>query len=147
MSFFDLFRYSNAELKLSGEWASIQSLSGMAHSSQSVGSGLFEPFAKRFTGRSRELAEACVQLGGEAASYADVSYIIQVFDFLPVMLQFWDADDEFPAQINIFWDKNILDYMHFETTFYIASHLLDRIKGLWNKHVIACILLKQQVMN
>lgn len=130
MSIFDLFYYSKPELKLSGKWTGIQNVSGMAHSGQVVGSGLFTPYSDSFCGRSSELIKACVQLQGEEAEYADVCYIIKVFDVLPVMLQFWDGDDEFPAQIKFFWDKNILDFVHFETTFYIAFHLLKRIKEI-----------------
>ncbi|RBP57399.1 uncharacterized protein DUF3786 [Alkalibaculum bacchi] len=132
MSIFDLFSYSKAQLELSGEWINMQSLGASlgatGHSGRAVGSDLFAPFSKYFSGKCSELAKACVQLGGEEVAYTDVSYIINVFDLLPVMVQFWDCDDEFSGEIKIFWDKNILDYVHFETTFFIAFHLLQRIK-------------------
>lgn len=49
---------------------------------------------------------------------------------MPVVLQFWDADDEFDAALKIMWDTNTLDFMHFETTFYAANHLLQRPTAL-----------------
>jgi len=132
MSIFDLFHYSKAELKLSGEWINVQSLGVMGHSGKIIGNDLYAPFSKHFSGKCPELAKACMELGGEEeeGTHADVSFIIKIFDFLPVMIRFWDSDDEFPAEIKIFWDKNILDYVHFETTFYIAFHLLRRIKKI-----------------
>ena len=45
-----------------------------------------------------------------------------------MILQFWDADEEFEAVLKIMWDENILDYMHYETTYFAASHLLSRLK-------------------
>ena len=60
----------------------------------------------------------------------DVSYKIPLFDFLPVILQFWDADEEFDSVLKFMWNENILDYMHYETTFFAASHLLSRLTEL-----------------
>ena len=50
--------------------------------------------------------------------------------YLPIVVQFWDADEEFPGQLMIKWDRNILQYMHFETTFYATGCLLQRIREL-----------------
>ena len=32
-----------------------------------------------------------------------------------MILRFWESDDEFPASLQILVDKNILDFMHYET--------------------------------
>ena len=34
---------------------------------------------------------------------------------------FWDADDEFPAQANLLFDKNATDFIHVESVVTIAS--------------------------
>jgi hypothetical protein len=130
MSFLDLFYYSKDEPKLSGRWDTIQSVSRLAHSGTFVASSHFDRYAKSFSGKCKEFEKACLILHGKPANYADISYIIKTFDFLPVMIQFWDCDDEFPAQLKLLWDENILDYVHFETTYYIADHLLNRIKEI-----------------
>ena len=44
------------------------------------------------------------------------------------MIQFWDADDEFPAQIKIMWDDQTMRYLNFETTYYLQGDLLERLK-------------------
>lgn len=59
-----------------------------------------------------------------------MSYRIPLFDFFPVTLQFWDADDEFDAVLKIMWDRRTLDFMRYETTWYAAGHLLGRIREL-----------------
>lgn len=61
-------------------------------------------------------------------TFGDVSSTIPVFDFLPVMLQFWDADEEFGAVLKFMWDYNTTDFMHFETIAFATMHLIDRLK-------------------
>ena len=53
---------------------------------------------------------------------------ISAFPFFPVLIQFWDADDEFPAQIKIMWDDQTMRYLNFETTYYLQGDLLERLK-------------------
>jgi hypothetical protein len=55
---------------------------------------------------------------------------LPLFDFLPVVFQFWSADDDFPASIQLLWDKNTTDFMHFETVWYAAGYVLDRLAAL-----------------
>ncbi|MFV0528955.1 MAG: DUF3786 domain-containing protein [Lachnospiraceae bacterium] len=130
MSILDLLSYAKAERRLTGQWSSVNHLSGMAHAGQAVGSDLFAPYAAKFDGRIPRLCAACQTLGGEKAPYADVSYILEVFEGFPVMLQFWNSDDEFSAQLKLLWDTAALDYVHFETTFYIAFYLLGVLEKL-----------------
>ena len=54
---------------------------------------------------------------------------MKLFSFLPVIVRFWDSDEEFPATLQLLADKNILDYMHYETLMFALSYLLDRLKS------------------
>jgi hypothetical protein len=45
-----------------------------------------------------------------------------------VWLQFWRGDDEFPPRLVLLWDKNITQWVHYETLYYIASMLFTRLK-------------------
>ena len=89
--------------------------------------------AKFFDGRLEELKTACAKLGGveqSAIAGADLTCRFQVTEFFPVLLQFWEGDDEFPPKLLILWDKNTDKFMHFETTFYLQGDLLSRLKDL-----------------
>ena len=48
--------------------------------------------------------------------------------FLPVVLRFWESDDEFPASLQVLVDRNILEYMHYETVMFAIGHLLERVR-------------------
>lgn len=46
---------------------------------------------------------------------------------LPVILRFRESDDEFPASLQVLVDRNILEYMHYETVMFAIGHLLERV--------------------
>lgn len=128
MSIYDILCYTKDEARLSGEWSTLQNLS--PHSNfGSKGGDMFGPAAKRLSGRAPELRIRCEKLGGREATKADVGYIFDAFSFLPALFQFWEGDEEFEPKIHILFDKNTLDYIHFETAWYVAGHLIDLISA------------------
>ncbi|MBD5160462.1 MAG: DUF3786 domain-containing protein [Oscillibacter sp.] len=126
MTIFDVLCCSKPGCRLSGEYAAATNLPGIANIS-APGAGMFADAARFFTYRCDVLRQNCERLNGVEQKFGDVSYLIPLFDFMPVIVQFWDADDEFDAVLKILWDKNTLDFMHFETTFYAADHLMKRL--------------------
>ena len=129
MTIFDVLCESKPDCRLSGEFVRVNDLDGVTRTAH-LGGNLFNGSAKAFTHRTEALKAACERLGGIAGTVGDVSYRIPMFDFFPVMLQFWDADDEFDAVLKIMWDRRTLDFMRYETTWYAAGHLLDRLEKL-----------------
>ena len=76
---------------------------------------------------------ACKIMGGEVKARlagADVTAQIPAFPFFPVLLQFWEGDDEFTPQILILWDSQTMKFLNFETTYYLQGDLLDRLAEL-----------------
>ena len=55
---------------------------------------------------------------------------IPAFSFFPVLLQFWESDEEFPPQIKILWDDQTMRYLNFETTYYLQGDLLKRLQEI-----------------
>ena len=126
MSIYDVLCCSKAGAYLSGQWQTLTGLS--AHSN--FGSSGRNPFglaAKKLSGNIGNLKDVCIRLGGQEATKADAGFVFEAFPFLPVVFQYWDGDDEFEPRIRFLFDKNTLDYIHFETAWYIVEHLLDRI--------------------
>lgn len=127
MTIFDVLCCSKPHCHLSGQYATVTNLPGIANIA-APGTGTYADAARVFTNRPDALRQACELLHGvEQQQTGDVSYLLPLFDFMPVILQFWDADDEFDAALKIMWDMNTLEFMHFETTFYAANHLLKRL--------------------
>ena len=90
-------------------------------------------YASLFDGHTEELRAACERLGGipeTGKPRADVAFRIPVTPFFPVLLQFWESDDEFPPKLQLMWDRNANSFLHFETTFFLQGDLFERLKNL-----------------
>ncbi len=92
------------------------------------GGGFYQHAGNNFTGKTDALARACEKLGGRKREKGDAAYELDLFPFLPLILRFWDADEDFPASMQILVDKNILAYMHYETLMFALGHVLNRLK-------------------
>ena len=127
MALFDLLTRGDARPQAVGSWSSISSLGGI------IGAGhdrtlSHEGTAAKFAGRCGALARACERLGGVPDGKGDVSYDIPVFRNFHILFQFWDADDEFPANIKYLFDANALRFMHYETLWYVMGSLAERLE-------------------
>lgn len=127
MSIFDLLCNSKEGCRLSGRFCDSSRLKGTVQSSDPGGNVFFQQ-TRYLDQKTEQLCQACEALGGQPGTVGDVSYILHPFESLPMMLQFWNSDEEFPANLKIMWDENVLDYVHYETTFFIAGHVLQRIR-------------------
>lgn len=97
-------------------------------------------YATSFDGHLNRLKEACKMLGGvllKPIAGADVTCRFQVTPYFPVLLQFWEGDEEFPPKLLMLWDRNTDQYMHFETTFYLQGDLLERLKCYFETYIQA----------
>ena len=127
MALFDLLTRSPVRPVPSGRWTSISTLGGI------IGAGhdrtlSHEGTAVKFSGRIDALRAACERLGGVPMGRADVSCAVPVFEDFGIWFQFWDGDDEFPANIKYLFDENALQFMHYETLWYVMNCLASRLE-------------------
>lgn len=129
MSIYDVLCCSKENCCLSGEFAPIDSVKRTFVSADS-GGGFFGKSARMFDQKKEKFEKACEHLGGIREGIGDLSFRLDTFEFLPVIVEFWESDEEFEAKLQILWDKNTMDYIDYETSFFVASHLLRRISEL-----------------
>ena len=128
MTIYDVLCYSKDGCHLANEFVNINSLSTIRTGNLSQNSGFFQSTADSLHGKSLELRNACIALSGKELDKGDVAFELKLFPFLPIRICFWEADDEFPASLQILADRNILDYMHYETLMFALTHLFHRLK-------------------
>lgn len=128
MTIYDVLCYAKDECHLSHEFVNISSLSSVRTGNLSQNNGFFQNTADFFNGKTTELRNACIALSGKELDKGDVAFELKLFPFLPIIIRFWEADDEFPASLQILVDRNILDYMHYETLMFALTHLFQRLK-------------------
>lgn len=131
MTIYDVLCCSKSDCRLSGQFAPSSSLKGTVYTASNAGGGsMFAQVTEIFDARPEALSRACECLGGIPQGRGDVSYRIEMFDFLPLQFSFWQSDEDFPPEITLFWDTNVLDFMHYETLWFAAGHMMNRLKAL-----------------
>lgn len=113
---------------LSGRWVSIVDLGGntashhVEHLVQDLSS---------VEGHLEEKKALCRSWGGVEQRQGDLSFIVPLFDFFPVWIQFWEGEEELgiPAKFKCIWDAATLDFMFYETTWYAHGYLQGRLTG------------------
>ena len=128
MTIYDVLCYSKDRCHLSHEFVNINSLSSVRTGNLSPNRGFFQNTADFFNGKTVELRNACISLSGKELEKGDVAFKLNLFPFLPIIIRFWEADDEFPSSLQILADRNTLDYMHYETLMFALTHLFSRLK-------------------
>ena len=130
MTIYDLLCYHQGETAptLAGQWCAVGTfvVTGVTDTETFT-----KKYAAMFDGHTEELKVACEKLGGvlhPRMAGADVTCLIPVTPFFPVLLQFWEGDEEFPPKLMLLWDRNTDKFLHFETTFYLQGDLLNRLE-------------------
>ena len=59
----------------------------------------------------------------------DIGYRFGVFADLDAILKFYHSDEDFPASVTLLWEENMLQFVYYETVFYIAGALLRQLGG------------------
>lgn len=124
---FDYLCCARTDVPLTGEYVSVNQLDGVV-AGTTLGDGMFDGWAGQFTGRTKALALACEALGGTKEPVGDVAYRLPLLGRLDLILQFWDADEEFPPALRVKWDRAVLSYLKYETTYYAVNCLWQRLK-------------------
>lgn len=127
LTILDVLCESKKDCCLCGRFNLIDRMKG-THYAAAPGSGLYREAAEYFDRNLACLKKALENLGGTPERPGDAACRLKIFDFLPVIFQFWASDEEFPATLKFMWDENTLDFIHFETAFYVMGHVLNRIK-------------------
>lgn len=129
MSIYHLLQYTKDQPLITGVWVPNTALEGAGSHNRNLPDPLLTPFAAKFSGKGNLLEEACKKLGGAKLSKGDISYQFTAFPQIQLQLIFWDADEDFPAQVQILVDKQVTDFIHFETTGCIISDLLEMLEA------------------
>ena len=126
MTLLDFVCDSKEDRFVSGRWKNMADFGHAFHQS------LLEerdPNAEWFQSRPEGFRRACEALGGKEQPMGDIAYALEVFDGLPLLVQLWFGDEEFPASLRFLWDENALQYLKYETMYYARNLLLQRLKA------------------
>ncbi len=131
MTLLDLICDCKENRRVSGKWKAMSSFGLMFH--QNLLEGKTDPWAETFQADPEGFRSACLALKGIPFPNGDIAYQIEVFDGLPLVIQLWFGDEEFPASLRLLWDENALMYIKYETMYFAKGLLLERIADMIKK--------------
>lgn len=131
MAIYHLLYHTTDVPTVSGKWVPNYAIDGVVSRSGRTADPLFDSFCRRWSGRGAELAKACERAGGKALApnehKGDIGFQFEVLPCVGMRLIFWDADEDFPAQVQVLLDQKVLDFVHYETTGCMISDLFEKI--------------------
>lgn len=125
LNIYTLFWYTKEYAVQTGKWVPFQELRGASPFEKAFRNGILKPLAVTFTGQETALAKAVGALRGKQES--PTGFLLPAFSCMPVKLNFWDADEEFPAQANLLFDSSAVDFIHVESIVTIATEALYQL--------------------
>ncbi len=119
LNIYTLLWYCKENAKLSGKWVSFHDIKAVAPFTPAFQKSVINALSLTFQGKEVKLTEAVLALGGYQLRRN--SYFLPAFACMPLMINFWDGDEEFPPQANILFDENACEFIHPESLVTIAS--------------------------
>lgn len=116
-------------LPLKEQWISFKELPGGQIYITPFQNRAIKPFTKIFGREMEGLARAAEALGGEKATYGDLSYRLPVFPRVPFMFVLWQGDDEFPPSGTILFDATAGSYLPTEDYAMLSGLLVSKLKA------------------
>ena len=116
---------------LDKEWVSFRDFQNTAPLIHSFVNHTERPIARNFSNRLEDLSVACEKLGGQNAGL-DLNYqlIMKLYPLpkVPVLLLFDDADEEFPAQCKVLFERRAEHYLDPECLAIVGTLLYNFLK-------------------
>jgi hypothetical protein len=125
MTLLDMLCDAKENRYLAGRYKQQQHFGLMFH--QNFAEDTKNPLALAFDEDEAALRQACHALGGEDFPGGDYGCMIERFDGLCIGLLFWHGDEEFAPRQRTFWDENALQWIRYETMYYVVGLLAQRL--------------------
>ena len=88
-----------------------------------------ELITKTFQNDIEAFSHCCRALRGEPVEMGDAAFRFQVTERLPVVLLYWQGDDDFPPEARMLFDRSISRFLALDVVFALAVEICARIGG------------------
>ena len=90
-----------------------------------------DPLLKTFGDNPKKMIELALNVyGASPLDYGDFSVIIKALPLVPMSMVLWEGDEEFPAEGNILFDKNISKILSAEDIAWLAGMVVYPLVGM-----------------
>ncbi len=125
MALYHILYYPIKNPKVSGNWVAFRDVRRMGGFEKAFQQQFLGPVVPLLSGKVDALKALAQRMDFPLLPHGDVSFLAELFPGLCLKVIFWDGDEEFPSQLSILFDENIIDFTHEETVIMIAGDLLQ----------------------
>lgn len=129
LSVYDWLCDRKADAAASGDFCPVSSLPGVYVSGKGLGMNM-PTLSMRIDEDPEHFRTGMAVIGAKEIPLGDLGWQLDIFPGFPMQLKFYFGDDEFAPQLTLLWDKNSLQFVRYETIYYIAGCLHGRLKSL-----------------
>lgn len=130
LTVFDYLCDASPHRFLSGDWRSTAALGSDVHGSLTEKASPLETIIDQNPCR---FVQVCQSMDANPFPHCDIGFTLKLFPDLPVTLQFWHSDDEFPARLRFLWDINTPQFIRYETTYFAMGLIQSRLLTLMSE--------------
>ena len=123
-----LYYFSTADgALLTGHWIAFSELPDGRFYAQAFQSYTGQELARAFQGDSAGFARAALGLGGQAQSLGDASFSFLPLPRVPLLVAFWQGDEDFPASFQVLFDASAPHYLPTDAFAILGSTITHRL--------------------
>lgn len=134
LSVFDWLCDRKENAKASGEFCPVHSLPGVVVRGKGLTMDAPE-LAQRIEKDITRFQKIIQKMDGKTINLGDFGAEIEIFPELPMQMKFYYSDEEFPPSITFLWDKNILNFVRYETVYYLCGTIKKHLLTIMN-HIL-----------
>jgi len=112
---------------LTGQWVSFAELPDGRMYNQAFQGYSGDELVKSFGLNINAFKSACEKSGGAAASSGDAAYIFYALPHLPVLVNYWCGDEDFPSSCKFLFDSSASHYLPTDVCAILGSMLTRKI--------------------
>lgn len=110
-----------------GEWISFSELPDGKFYVQAYQGYTGSELSRAFGNQVEAFAGACQALGGERHALGDVSFRFQALPRVPLLVVYWQGDEDFPASAQVLFDSSASRYLTTDACAILGSAVTRRI--------------------
>lgn len=112
---------------LTGQWISFADLPDGRVYNQAFQGYSGDELVKAFRLEVEAFRSACERIGGMAALTGDAAYIFHALPRLPLLVNYWCGDDDFPSSCKILFDSSVSHYLPTDVCAILGSMLTRKL--------------------
>jgi hypothetical protein len=115
---------------LAGQWVSFAQLPGGRFYNQAFQGYTGVELARFFNSNKDIFLQACEHAGGirQLQAPGDAAVYFQALPHVPLLLIYWEGDEDFPSSFQILFDSSVANYLPTDACAILGSNLTSRLK-------------------